>query len=85
MKKASIIVAALLLTTAAFAQTKTVTKAPVAAANGMEFFHGTWAQALAKAKKENKLVFLDAYTSWCGPCKQMQRNVFPQTTVGSFF
>ncbi len=26
-------------------------------------------QAAAKAKKENKLVFVDCYTQWCGPCK----------------
>jgi len=40
---------------------------------------------LAKAKKENKLVFMDAYASWCGPCKLMEKNIFPQEAVRSYF
>lgn len=43
----------------------------------------TLEQASAKAKAENKLIFLDAYTQWCGPCKMMARTVFPQETVGN--
>ena len=44
----------------------------------------TLEQAAAKAKAENKLIFLDCYTQWCGPCKKMARDVFPQETVGAF-
>ncbi|MBW7676493.1 thioredoxin family protein [Chryseobacterium chendengshani] len=40
---------------------------------------------VAKAKKENKLVFIDAYASWCGPCKMMEKNVFTQKSVGDFY
>ncbi len=44
----------------------------------------TLEQASAKAKAENKLIFLDCYTQWCGPCKKMSKEVFPQESVGAF-
>ncbi|SDQ70059.1 Thioredoxin-like [Chryseobacterium soldanellicola] len=40
---------------------------------------------IAKAKKENKIVFIDAYASWCGPCKMMERNIFTKKTVGDYY
>ena len=52
---------------------------------GIRFFDGTFEQALEQARKEDKLVFLDAYATWCGPCKAMSRNVFPQKEVGDFY
>lgn len=52
---------------------------------GIVFFEGTWDEAVSLAGKENKLIFLDAYTSWCGPCKAMQKNIFPNVKVGEFF
>ncbi|MDG1332535.1 MAG: thioredoxin family protein [Crocinitomicaceae bacterium] len=39
-------------------------------------------EAIAKAKTENKKVFIDIYTTWCGPCKILDRNVFKNTGVG---
>ena len=44
-----------------------------------------WQDVLAKAKKENKIVFVDAYTTWCGPCKWMAANIFPTKEVGDVF
>lgn len=44
----------------------------------------SFAQVLQKAKSSGKLVFVDCYTSWCGPCKMMAKSVFPQKTVGDF-
>ena len=44
----------------------------------------TLEQASVKAKAENKLIFLDCFTTWCGPCKMMARDVFPQKQVGDF-
>jgi thioredoxin-related protein len=40
---------------------------------------------VAKAKKENKILFIDAYTSWCGPCKMMAKNTFTKKSVGDYF
>ncbi len=54
-------------------------------AQGIEFFHGTWDEALAKAKEEEKPIFVDCYTTWCGPCKRMAKNVFTQAHVGEMF
>ena len=52
---------------------------------GVNFEHITFDEALAKAKAENKLVFMDCYTSWCGPCKYMTETIFPQEKAGEFF
>lgn len=54
-------------------------------AQGIEFFHGTWEEALAEAKKQDKIIFIDAYAVWCGPCKRMSNNVFPHERVGQFY
>lgn len=53
---------------------------------GMQFEPAgtTLEQASVKAKAENKLIFLDCYTTWCGPCKVMARKVFPQEKVGAY-
>lgn len=51
---------------------------------GTQFFKGTFAQALAKAKQENKKLMVDCYTLWCGPCRYMATNVFPNDTLGKF-
>lgn len=45
----------------------------------------TFQQILAQAKAEGKPVFIDCYTEWCGPCKQMAKNVFPQKEAGDYF
>lgn len=51
----------------------------------INFEKATFKEILEKAKKENKLVFLDAYASWCGPCKLMEKNVFPDEKVRNYF
>ena len=41
-----------------------------------------WSEILDLAKTENKLIFVDVYTDWCGPCKEMDKEVFPLKAVG---
>ena len=52
---------------------------------GIKFFPGGYSAALAEAKKQNKLVFVDAYATWCGPCKLLKKNTFPDAKAGKFF
>ncbi|MFR5359930.1 MAG: thioredoxin family protein [Odoribacter splanchnicus] len=55
------------------------------AQEGVNFRDITFEEALKQAKSENKLVFMDCYTSWCGPCKNMADKVFPQKAAGDYF
>lgn len=54
-------------------------------AEGMRFFEGSWKEVLAQAKAQKKPIFIDIYTTWCGPCKQMSKNIFPMENVGEKF
>lgn len=59
-----------------------------AQSKGVNFENITLPEAQIKAKaikKAPKLIFVDCYTSWCGPCKDMTNNVFPQEVCGNFF
>ena len=58
---------------------------PIVSGEGMEFFHGSWSEVLAESKATGKLIFVDAYTTWCGPCKWMSKSVFPDKKVGGVF
>ena len=51
----------------------------------IRFEEGSYQEVLAKAKKENKLLFIDCYTSWCGPCKMLARDVFTNNEVADYF
>lgn len=72
MKKLLLIIPALLFSLLTFSQ-------------GIVFEQGTWKEVLAKAQQTNKPIFVDIYTTWCGPCKQMSSNIFPLETVGKVF
>lgn len=54
--------------------------------NGIYFESGlSWKNILAKARAENKYIFVDCYATWCGPCKYMTDSIFTQNAVGDFF
>ncbi len=53
---------------------------------GIEFMDNEpWSKVLQRAKEQNRLIFMDCYTVWCGPCKGLAQDVFPQKQVGDFF
>ncbi len=55
-------------------------------ADGIEFIHDKkFQEILDMAKAENKLIFMDCYTTWCGPCKRLAAQVFPDSAVGEFY
>src|SRR6478735_3429773 len=74
MKKASLLALALFSAAAVSAQNRAI-----------KFETGTFAEVLAKAKKENKPIMMDAYTTWCGPCKMMDKQVFTNDSVADYF
>ena len=72
MKKQLIFISALFISLLGFSQ-------------GIQFEHGTWKDVLEKAKQTNKPLFIDVYTSWCGPCKKMSKDIFPLAEVGKVY
>lgn len=53
--------------------------------SGINFFSGTWEEALTASSKEGKLIYLDCYTTWCGPCKKMEAKIYTQTEVAELY
>lgn len=54
-------------------------------AQGIDFEDSSWADVREKASEEDKIIFVDAYAAWCGPCKMMAKNVFTDESVGEFY
>jgi thiol-disulfide isomerase/thioredoxin len=54
--------------------------------SGIKFESGlSWAEIQAKAKQENKPIFMDCYATWCGPCKYMDLHIYSTKEVGDYF
>jgi len=60
-------------------------KAILSLNNGISFESVNLEKAKKQAKKEGKLIFIDCYTSWCGPCKRMAATTFKDEEVGKLF
>lgn len=58
---------------------------PQEAKTGIKFEHNTLAELKSMAAAQHKNIFIDCYTTWCGPCKRMSRDIFPDSAVGVFY
>ncbi len=54
-------------------------------AQGIEFVKVKWQEALEMAKEQDKLMFVDSYAEWCGPCKRMAKHEFVKSDVGEIY
>ena len=61
-----------------------VEAAPTTKVEGTEFLNLTYEQALEKAKDENKFVLINFHTKTCGPCRKMEKTVFPNPICGEY-
>lgn len=55
------------------------------AKNGVNFIKNNWDKALAQAKNENKIIFVDVYADWCGPCRSLSETTFQNEEVAKYF
>lgn len=69
----------------AFVKVKPESKPLVAEEKGIRFIEQDWSKALQQAKTEKKLVFLDIYATWCGPCKMLKKHTFSDEVAAKFF
>lgn len=73
------------LISTAFTTKAKVENSSIIMKDGIEFRKSSFEEALKEAQKTGKLVFVDAYTEWCGPCKKMAATSFQDPEVAKLF
>jgi thioredoxin 1 len=75
----TVLIASLLFFSAEWGTSPTTTEPAIA------FSDASWNEVMEKAKHENKIIFVDIYATWCGPCKLLKRTTFTDKEVGHYF
>ena len=70
-----LLIAGFSLSTAARAQNRKITF----------YENDSWQKVVDKAKEVNRIIFMDCYTTWCGPCKMLDKNVFTNDQIADYF
>lgn len=49
------------------------------------FIENSWTEALKQAQLQKKYIFVDAYATWCGPCKMLKTYTFTNDKAAEFY
>lgn len=51
---------------------------------GVHFIDGmSWRQIKEKARSEHRFIFVDCFATWCAPCRAMDADTYPDSSVGA--
>lgn len=67
------------------ANTSALAVSSESAAPGIQFENISFRQAMAQAKNQHKLIFLNVYATWCMPCKMLMKNTLDKPEIGNVF
>lgn len=62
-----------------------VARGYTAPATQINFIENSWGEALKQAAAKHKYIFVDAYATWCGPCKMLKATTFKNAKAADFF
>lgn len=85
LKKKGLVLAVLLLTIVGAAAAQQPSSKNTAPVNEIVFSNKTWKMLAMEAQKKGQYIFVDAYATWCGPCKLLKSTTFKDKTTAAYF